>query len=414
MNDDRLRQIAARISGKFSSHSVRVGGTIEFKKDTGPLRRDIRAPGFKWSPEAFADLAKVMWAIQRSHTYSMAALRYFSKMESAKFSPDGLLGGRGYIQSIPDMRTGLGQAVEILSSFSDTLHDEISAEHWKPVEKSGVESGVLADAEQNKERPDEFVESQYDEVNGGDRGDFEEEPVSNPEPEDLNPDFDSGEPDGEEDDGSDGWDGGQHQAASRIPSRSGNDGTLKGRKKDVPPGSGSAVPTDDADQKFGKTESEMTMNTTTVDRGSYAAAFDRYVRSRTASSGVPGGLTPTTRIERVGPGNSPDWDALWPDDGADLCSGVNESRPIYEGEGSGDVSGYDNPTDGDSSVLTVGSTAGYSWLPGSRNEKSLPYYDLGLSEEDVNWMAAHSDPDPPVAKPGRKPDATMWGEEFVR
>ena len=77
------------------------------------------------------------------------------------------------------------------------------------------------------------------------------------------------------------------------------------------------------------------------------------------------------------------------------------------------VTGDDNPTDGDSTVLQL-AHGGYSWLPGSRNEKNLPYYDLDLTDEDVEWMVAHSDPDP-VDKPvEQKPKFNnLWDVELV-
>src|SRR4051812_38185676 len=100
MNDDKLLSIAARVANLKSpySHNVRTSGRVEFIKDTGPVRRDIRVEGFEWSPESLRALAKILWAAQRSHSYAISALRNFSKMPSSQISPDGLLGGRGYIQ----------------------------------------------------------------------------------------------------------------------------------------------------------------------------------------------------------------------------------------------------------------------------------------------------------------------------
>ena len=88
-----FNKIASKICESDVKGSVRTAGQIEFKKDRGPIRRDIRAPGFKWSPESLRNLAKILWAIQRSNSYTMAAYRVFSKMNSSDFSPDGLLGG---------------------------------------------------------------------------------------------------------------------------------------------------------------------------------------------------------------------------------------------------------------------------------------------------------------------------------
>src|SRR5271169_2011957 len=130
MNNNRLNLIASRVAG-LSIGKLRTAGAIEFIKDKGPVRRDVRVEDFSWSPESLGELAKILWASQRAHSYAMAAFRLFSKIPSSQISPDGLLGGRGYIQNIKEMRTSLAQAAEVLSSFTDTVDDEINAPHWK-------------------------------------------------------------------------------------------------------------------------------------------------------------------------------------------------------------------------------------------------------------------------------------------
>lgn len=421
-----LERIAGRIAG--STGTVRTAGKIEFIRDQGPLRRDIRAPGFQWSPESFNDLAKILWAAQRAQSFTMAALRIFSKMPSSQFSPDGLLGGRGYIQAVKDMRTTLSQAGEILSTFTDTVHDEINAEHWKPAETPEANEFVQ-DAQDVKSNPEAFVDSQYEEVRG-EEGDVED-PLGNPSPDDYNPEFDAdASPLEADEEGEDGEDG---ESATASPHGSfwlkgeqfklANDGPLKDEPDygTDPKRPASKLPTDKTDQKQGKTEAEMTMNTTTMDHGSYASAVKKAVRAFAASSALPN-QGPSPVVDHIGPGSSGtdaghfNWDALWPSDdptGEGLHSGVNESDYLLDA-GTGDgVTGDDNPTDGDSTVLQLAHD-GYSWLPGSRNEKNLPYYDLGLTEEDVEWLVAHSDPDP-VDKPlVEKPKFNnLWDAELI-
>jgi len=183
-----LSKIAERIAADSSletevSGVVRTAGVIEFKRDTGPLRREIRAPGFQWSSDSLKTLAKVLWSAQRAHSYSISAFRLFSKLPSSSLSPDGLLGGRGYIQNIKDMRTNLAAAVEAMSSFNDTVQDEINADHWRapeePVDPETIE--VMEDVAEIRQDPDAFVEDEYE-------TDIEEElEGANPAAEELNP-----------------------------------------------------------------------------------------------------------------------------------------------------------------------------------------------------------------------------------
>lgn len=395
-----FESIALKISkaAPVYTHNSRVSGRVEFVKDTGPIRRDIRVQGFSWSPDSLRTLVKILWAAERAHSYGMAALRHLSKMPSSEFSPDGLLGGRGYIQSVKDMRSGLSQAVEVLSSFSDTIHDEINADHWAGVPQEPQTQNLVQDAESVKADPDGFVENSFD---------GSEHPVlSNPSAEDLNPEFE-----GDSDHDFFDEDGSGSEDEENSPIRTSSSVPEKPRKKDGKPGSG--LPSDDSIQGEGKTSPEMVMNTTTPAHGNYASAVRKVLKfqeSRMASarkradSSIPVGTLPGPRIDHVGPaaGNEAghfNHDDVWPSDDP-VGDGFSHNSPIYEDGLQDGVTGYDNVTDGDETVLkisvdAISRTASYSWLPGSRNEKNLDYYALGLSAEDVEWMRAHSDPDVP-------------------
>jgi hypothetical protein len=444
MNDVQLNRIAAMIAGK-----IKTAGKIEFVKDTGPLRRDVRAPGFQWSSDAMRNLAKVLWAVQRAHSYTMTAYRTFSKMNSSQFSPDGLLGGRGYIQAVKDMRRDVASAAEVLSAFADTIQDELDADHWKGI-KAGVEE-IVEDAEQIREDPERFVEGEFDQVRPEDESEYG--PIVNPEADDYNPDYvspegdgDDGDGDGDEDDGDgDGDDeNGQSQFASASlyekmpqllrdrPDYGRGQHNKKLRKQDKVDSAGSMLPTDNADQMQSKwSESEMIMHTTTPDHGSYSSITQEVLRRtaamRLADSALPVDTLPGPRVDHIGPGEGNEAghyndDEVWPSDdpaGEGLGSGVNESKSLLEDWVMDGNTPYYDPTQGDESVLVVSSRIArenYSWLPGSRNEKNLDYYRLGLSDEDVNWMRDHSDPDPPEGPLNKETEKSfrehLWGVQI--
>jgi hypothetical protein len=66
----------------------------------------------------------------------------------------------------------------------------------------------------------------------------------------------------------------------------------------------------------------------------------------------------------------------------------------YEDPSNDGVTGYDHPTDGDVTYLKHDRTASdhYSLLPGNRNERLMPIYTPGLSQDEIDWMVSHSDP----------------------
>ncbi len=430
MDGETIKRIAGRVA---LSGSVRTAGKIEFIRDQGPIRRDIRVQGFDWSPDALRNLAKILWAVQRSHSYALAAYRLFSKMPSSQFSPDGLLGGRGYIQSVKDMRNTLGSAVETLSSFTDTVHDEINADHWASAEEGSPEAeeidGIVEGAVDVKKNPEEFVENEYREESGEDDG-FNE-PVQNPDPDDYNPSVEENEDaDGEEDDD----ESPQYQMASYSDAAIAEE--VLGVKEESDSGRpGSKLPNDARDQGQGRSAPELVMNTTSPPSGTYAASISRILKRhgamaevarlpRTANSSLPVHTLPGPRVDCIGPAGGNDAghfsdESVWPSDdpfGAGMSSGTNSTVPVYEDWASDGVTGYDNSTDGDSSVLQISSrvSATYSWLPGSLNEKNLDYYARGLSDEDIEYMHAHAAPDPPPGigpKLVRPNTSHLWNQE---
>lgn len=349
-----LEAVAKRIA---SGGKVRTAGKIEFVKDQGPVRRDVRVKGYKWSPDALRDLAKILWAGQRAHSYAMAALRIFSKMPSSEFSPDGLLGGRGYIQTVKDMRSSLANTVETLSSFTDTVHDEVNADHWAVAEKKADIGDIVSDAEKVKSDPEEFVEGEF----------AEDEPLVNPPASNPKVEGDDSEEEEEEEEGS----------GSQLP-------------PDVP-----------------RTSSEVG-----YDR--YSVAFDNLI-NRVASSHLAGGaldeqlvpgMEPTiTDRDLGGPRAFP----IGPAEGNgelgnydDPCCPENPSDSAMEEQelllnslclplAEDPLSGADFQSKMSATILPES----YSWLPGADNKKSMNWYAPGLTEKDLEWMDSHCQPEMP-------------------
>lgn len=352
MDSNLLDKVARTISSPAGK--VRTAGKIEFIRDQGPLRRDIRSNDFEWSPDAYKNLAKILWAAQRAHSYAVSSLRLFSKMPSSEFSPDGLLGGRGYIQSVKELRKSLAQASEVLSSFTDTLYDEINASHWEDSETEDSKH-LLENTEEVKEDPEAFVEEEY--KSEGDDDLFSSPQDMNPSPEDF------GEVSEEEESSDSGEESPAftQQASDISPSRL---------------------------EKF-------------------TAALDSIVRSHKnriagGNSSLPVSTLPGPRVEHVGPAESEyGWEngpEATPSDDPSMLGFMTGPYPIYEDpDVSPDgVTGYDNPTDADAVSIKLSSDHGYSWLPGSENLKIMPIYDRNLTQQDIEWIVANSKPENPI------------------
>ena len=168
-------------------HRMRTAGEVRFIKDKsndasswawgtpGPTSREIQE-NFTYDPKNLKPLAMVLRAALLAMGHALSAQAAFTRVKSAQVSPDGSLGGRGYIQKIPDMRHQLMNVCEALSAFTDTLYDEIKAPHWDPAmqdrgnrEREEVKN-LMEDVEEIRSDPEEFAEADEAEMAGDAQG----------------------------------------------------------------------------------------------------------------------------------------------------------------------------------------------------------------------------------------------------
>jgi hypothetical protein len=158
----------------------KTAGEVRFVKDTsndasqwafqrGENDRSIN-PDYAFDPKNIKPLASVLRSTVASLGHVMSAYSTFAKVKSALVSPDGKLGGKGYIQRIPEVRRQYMNIVEALSAISDTLYDEVRAPHWaaisrqKEPEDQAEIAEIISDAEEIKEDPESWAEEQEEEM----------------------------------------------------------------------------------------------------------------------------------------------------------------------------------------------------------------------------------------------------------
>ena len=164
-----------RVAAAYRQGAVKTAGEVIFKKDRSgdvgswaytdvpPSQREIPAD-FNYSPKNRKPLAKILRATLAALGHTLAGYTQFAKLKSARLSPDGNLGGRGYIQAIADMRKQYMNCVEALSALSDTVYDELHAPHWSLVSRQEDDgqkaevSAILEDAESIRKDPQEWAE----------------------------------------------------------------------------------------------------------------------------------------------------------------------------------------------------------------------------------------------------------------
>ncbi|MBV6342827.1 hypothetical protein [Candidatus Magnetobacterium casense] len=170
-----------RVADLFLARRTKTAGEVRFIKDRGgddkqwgwpapgPSKRDIGAD-FKFDPKKLEPLAGCLRSTLMALGHTQSAYNGFTRIKSATVSPDGSLGGRGYIQKIADMRKAFMNVSEALSSLSDTLYDELHAPHWNPVqdeqdprEREQVQE-IMEDVETIRKDPEEWAEEEEEDM----------------------------------------------------------------------------------------------------------------------------------------------------------------------------------------------------------------------------------------------------------
>ena len=195
-----IRQKTVHALGQYDGgHNARVASFPPFPPKNqnapppppgGPSKRNIPTE-HAYDPKALKPMSKALYAASVALGHSLAAYREFSRVKSATVSPDGMLGGRGYVMGIRDMRQRMYDASEALSAVVDTLHDEINAPHWKPklamLDENDAEDveRFVEEAQDVMENPEGEATEKIDEIeeaNDGKKSKKDDEPSASETP----------------------------------------------------------------------------------------------------------------------------------------------------------------------------------------------------------------------------------------
>jgi hypothetical protein len=170
VDDKMVERLASEYVGAqyVKEARVRTAGEIRHVKDNGPVKRqNVKTHNYR--PKDLKKLTRVLWHLSVALGHLGSGVTQFTKMKSIHISPDGRLGGRGYDKAVADIRKELYGAVEAVSAIQDTLYDEISAPHWKPVvkelpkkEREEVEE-VIEEVEEIRDDPEAYGDEAYEE-----------------------------------------------------------------------------------------------------------------------------------------------------------------------------------------------------------------------------------------------------------
>lgn len=142
------------------------------KKKDG-LQREIPEDA-KYDASKLKHLKKILHNINIAVGNLTGASKEFSLLKGPDISPDGMLGGKGYIKTVREIKEALATSVHTLADVGDTLVDELNNPKW------GIKDKELEKVEKEKAEIDEQAEEIDDNLGEETEGapeETEEEPT---------------------------------------------------------------------------------------------------------------------------------------------------------------------------------------------------------------------------------------------
>jgi hypothetical protein len=125
-----------------------MGGTSVYDKKKKEAQKETQGVssrsinGFEPKLENLQSLISIETKLDVCLKYLSQAMAEFISLKSIDISPDGKLGGKGFIMEIPEMRESMYDCVESISCLIDTIYDETRARHWDCFKKDVVDEST--------------------------------------------------------------------------------------------------------------------------------------------------------------------------------------------------------------------------------------------------------------------------------
>jgi hypothetical protein len=123
----------------------------------GVLRREI-PDDYSYNPKKAKHLKHILHNVSIALGTLTSALNEFSRVKSPEISPDGKLGGIGYIIPVKDIKQSINTSVHTLSNVADCLADELTNPRWSIAEDKEVQD-LIKEKDEAIEKVEESPEN---------------------------------------------------------------------------------------------------------------------------------------------------------------------------------------------------------------------------------------------------------------
>lgn len=138
----------------------------EKKRAKGEMIRDIGQ--FEYDPSKASVLKKALHNVNVSLGTLISAMKELSILRGSDVTPDGMLGGKGFVMPFKELKAKINTSITELSDVTDTLADELTNPKW------GLSDSERRKVKKENEIVEEKVEEVEEEVPQGDTPDTED------------------------------------------------------------------------------------------------------------------------------------------------------------------------------------------------------------------------------------------------
>ena len=159
-NEDEIKEDKLAMENKTAETAKRMARKkLAANQRTDSLNRE-GLEGFKFKDQGIKSIAKTYKHLAKAFMELAKANNTFSSCKSSQISPDGKLGGRGYVLSIRDIRGSFGNVMNAMSELIDTFHDEVNSPYLKKtiIEDNPIIKDILSDAEDIIDKAEDLEE----------------------------------------------------------------------------------------------------------------------------------------------------------------------------------------------------------------------------------------------------------------
>ena len=153
-NQDKETKLAKEIARK----RIKTAGEVKHIKDMSGFNLDRQnIDGFQIQEQGMKAVADTYKHLASAFYHMVQATNTFNKCKSSQVSPDGKLGGKGYVQPIKHIRSSLSDSVNVMSELIDTFYDEVTSPFWKKhtFEDNPMVKDTLSEADKIMEKAED-------------------------------------------------------------------------------------------------------------------------------------------------------------------------------------------------------------------------------------------------------------------